>query len=126
MNESPENIRDRRVRILPENALKLFGFCRRSGKLVCGAGQVIASLTGKRPPCAVVIASDASERTRKQLAGKCSYRGVMLAETAATGEKLAHILGKTGVVMAAGAADPTIGKEIIRLTDEYEGKSNKQ
>ncbi len=106
------------IKIIPDSALKLLGFCRRSGKMVCGAGQVLASVSGKRPPLVVVMASDASERTKKQLSDKCSYRGVRLTAATIGGEELAKLLGKTGAVMAAGATDPAIAAQIIRLTDE--------
>ncbi|MBE6708755.1 MAG: hypothetical protein E7578_05890 [Ruminococcaceae bacterium] len=106
----------RDIPTMPEKALKLLGFCRRSGKLVCGAGQVLASVSGKRPPFVAVIASDASERTEKQLFDKCSHRGVKLFRADVTGEEMAHLFGKTGAVMAAGATDQGIASQIIRLT----------
>ena len=105
------------IPVMPESAMKLLGFCRRSGKLICGAGQVLAAVTGKRAPGVVVIASDASERTTKQLFDKCSYKGVKLYRANATGEEMAHLFGKSSVVMAAGATDPGIASQIIRLTE---------
>lgn len=118
MSETSEISRERSISLMPDNALRLLGFCRRSGKIVCGAGQVLAAVTGKRPPSVVVIASDASERTEKQLFDKCSYRGVRLVRANADGEEFARLLGKSGVVMAAGATDPGIAAQIIRLADE--------
>ncbi len=118
MSETSEMVRERSIPMMPDKALKLLGFCRRSGKIVCGAGQVLATVTGKRPPSVAVIASDASDRTEKQLFDKCSYRGVKLLRTTVGGEELAHLLGKNGVVMAAAATDPGIAAQIIRLTDE--------
>ena len=118
MRESGDVSRDRHIPHLPEKGLKLLGFCRRSGKIVCGASQVLAAVTGKRPPIVAVIASDASERTKKQLFDKCSFRDVMLARADVTGEELARLLGKTGAVMAAGATDPAIGAQICRLIRE--------
>ena len=112
----------RDIPYLPESGVKLLGFCRRCGKIVCGAGQVLAAVTGKRPPEVVVIASDASDRTEKQLYDKCSYRAVTITRTSYTGEELAHLLGKEGVVMAAGATDPGIARQIIRqLPSETDG-----
>ena len=114
MSENPV-VRDERViPVLPDAAVKLFGFCRRSGRIVCGAGQVLASVTGRRPPFVVVIASDASDRTEKQIYDKCSFRDVKLVRTVLTGAELAHLLGKDGVVMAAGATDSAIAAQIIR------------
>lgn len=113
-----EKTEGRVIPVIPEGAVKLLGFCRRSGKIVCGAGQVIAAVTSKKPPVVVVMASDVSDRTEKQISDKCTYRKVKLYRTVMTGEELAHFLGKTGVVMAAGATDPAIATQIIRLTDE--------
>lgn len=118
MSDASSTAADRTIPTLPDKALALLGFCRRNGKIVCGAGQVLAAVTGKRPPYVVVIASDASARTQKQLIDKCSYRGIKLVRASSDGEKLAHFLGKCGVVMAAGATDPAIARQIIRLTDE--------
>lgn len=120
MRENGDSVRDRHIPHLPEKGLKLLGFCRRSGKIVCGASQVLATVTGKRPPIVAVIASDASERTAKQLFDKCSYRDVVLAKADVTGEELARLLGKTGAVMAAGATDPAIGAQICRLIKKSE------
>jgi len=117
MSEPSEN---RIIPLLPDGGLKLLGFCRRSGKIVCGAGQVLAAVTGKRPPSVVVIASDASTRTEKQIYDKCSFREVKLYRTAATGEEMAHLFGKSSVVMAVGATDPGIGGQIVRLAEGSE------
>lgn len=108
------------VRKLPDGAMKLLGFCRRSGKLICGVGQVMAAVTGKRPPAVAVLAADASERTEKQLSDKCSYYGVRLYRAEVSGEELAHVFGKSGTVMAVGAADDGIAKQIIRMVESSE------
>ena len=42
-----------------------------------------------------------------------------------SGEGLAHLLGKSGVVMAAGATDPGIAAQMIRLTDDAEASDTK-
>lgn len=107
----------RNIPLMPDAAVKLLGFCRRSGRLVCGAGQVLAAVSGKRPPNVVVLASDASERTAKQIFDKCSYRSVKLYRVNVTGDELARLFGKSSVVMAAGATDPGIAAQIIRLSD---------
>lgn len=106
---------------LPDGAIKLLGFCRRSGKLICGVGQVMAAVTGKRPPAVAVIAADASERTQKQLSDKCSFYGVRLYRAGVSGDELAHVFGKAGTVMAVCAADDGISKQIIRMAESGEG-----
>lgn len=104
--------------LVPEEALRLLGFCRRSGRVVIGASQVLAAVTGKKPPLIVIVAADASDRTKKQLRDKCSYRGVPVAASRKDGGELARLLGKDGTVMAAGATDAALGGQMIRLTFE--------
>lgn len=120
VSENGDMLPLRRIPDLPEKGLKLLGFCRRSGRIVCGASQVIAAISGKRPPKVAIIASDASERTEKQLYDKCSYRGVALARAGVSGEELAHLLGKTGAIMAVGATDADIGAQMLRLIQNPE------
>ena len=117
MSDSGDVRLDREIAGLPEGALKLLGFCRRSGRIVCGAGQVLSAVSGKRPPGMVVIASDASYRTVKQVCDKCDYRGIKVARTSLTGGELARLLGKTGCLMAVGSADPAISAQIVRMLE---------
>lgn len=118
MTDPAENIRECAIPQIPDSAMKLLGFCRRSGRIVCGAGQVLSAMTGKHPPMVVVIASDASDRTVKQLRDKCSFRNIKLARASCTGEEFAALLGKSGVVMAAGATDTGIAARMICLIEE--------
>ena len=124
MSDNSEFSSVRHIPDLPEAGLKLLGFCRRSGKLVMGAGQVLSQITGKRPPAVAVIAADASERTEKHLYDKCSYRNIILARASVTGEEMAHLLGKSGVVMACGVGDSGIAAQIIRLMGESAGSQS--
>ena len=56
--------------------LGMIGLAKRAGYLLCGTDAVISSAaSGKKPPL-VVCASDASERTKKQLSDKCATYGV--------------------------------------------------
>lgn len=100
----------------PESAVKLLGFAARSRRIVCGAGQVISQITSRTSPAIVVIASDASERTRKQLTDKCRSHGVTAVRTALDGAALAELLGKSSSVAAAAPTDRSIASEIARRT----------
>lgn len=109
--EAPESLPE-----TTEQAVKLLGFAARSRRIVCGAGQVIAQITSRTPPTVAVIASDASERTLKQLTDKCRSHGVRAVRTKLTGAELADLLGKGGATMAAAPTDQSIASEIVRLT----------
>jgi ribosomal protein L7Ae-like RNA K-turn-binding protein len=101
--------------ILPPEGIRFLGLCRRCGKVVMGAGQVLAAVTGKKVPAVVIVAADASERTKKQLRDKCSHRNIPTLSCRQNGEELAHFLGKEGVVMAVGVTDQSMGRRIISL-----------
>ena len=76
--------------------LSYVGFARKSGSVAVGSDAVLAEVRrGGKPPL-VLIAADASERTKKQISDKCRYYKADLIEDAATGDELAAALGKSG------------------------------
>lgn len=106
---------------VPESAIRLLGFAARSRKLLCGASRVLAQITSKEPPTIVIIAADASARTRKQLTDKCRYRKIPVAMTSLTGDELAATLGSSASVMAASPTDRSICAEILKSIEEFGG-----
>ena len=80
---------------------KLIGLCRAAGGVTVGFDAVLAEVRAKRAKF-VLIASDASARTRKQLKDKCGTYRVTCFEGAYTSEGLAKMLGRrSGCVAAA-------------------------
>jgi len=114
MTEDTKNT-DLSFPVLPDEGIRFLGLCRRCGKVVMGAGQVLEAITGKKAPSVVIVAADASERTKKQLRDKCSHRNIPAFSCRRSGEELARLLGKEGVVMAVGVTDGAMGKRIIGL-----------
>ena len=80
---------------------KLIGLCRAAGGVTVGFDAVMAEIRGGRAKF-VLIASDASDRTRKQLSDKCKYYHVTCFEGAYSSEALSEMLGRrSGCVAAA-------------------------
>ncbi len=102
---------------LPDSALPYLGFCRRSGRVIIGTDAIITALRGKRPPYLVIVSSDASERTSKQLSDKCASYSVPALVSSKTGEETARLLGKSGTVMAVAATDEGLAAQMLRLAD---------
>ena len=77
-----------------ERVLSLLGLVRRAGGAVTGSDRVLAAVrTGRGEVAAVLIASDASARTSKQIADKCAFYGVRCANLGADSAALASRLG---------------------------------
>ncbi len=59
---------------------KLIGLCRAAGGVACGTDAALGEVRRGRAKF-VLIASDVSDRTRKQLTDKCKYYHVTCFET---------------------------------------------
>ena len=80
---------------------RLIGLCRAAGGVTVGFDAVLGEVRGGRAKF-VLIASDASDRTRKQLSDKCRYYHVTCFEGAYSSEELSGMLGRrSGCVAAA-------------------------
>ncbi len=79
---------------------KLIGLCRAAGGVTMGAEAVLDEVRRGRAKF-VLLASDASARTRKQITDKCNYYHVKLIDGTYTGEALAGMLGKHSCCAAA-------------------------
>ena len=79
---------------------KLIGLCRVAGGVTVGFDAVMAEIRGGRAKF-VLVASDASDRTRKQLHDKCNYYHVTIFDGTYSSARLAEILGKQSLCAAA-------------------------
>lgn len=96
--------------------LGMLGLAKRAGKLVAGTDAVIAAVASQKKPDLCVCASDASERTKKQLADKCAFYGVTLVTVASAKDELASALGKKdGQTSACAVCDRGMAEKIILL-----------
>lgn len=88
-----------------QNFARYLGLCKRAGGVIRGGETILRAVrsdsAGKRPVL-VLIASDASDRTAKQLADKCRYYSVPCFRCDADSFRLAEITGFTSPCAALG------------------------
>ena len=94
--------------------LSLLGLIMKSGNIVSGEDTVLGEIK-KKNLSLVIVASDASENTKKKFRDKCSYRGVSMVEFS-TKETLGSALGK-GIRSVVGIKDSKISKKIKGLME---------
>ena len=103
--------------------LRFTGLCKRAGGVVRGADVIAASL--KKSAC-VLIASDASERTVKQITDKCRSAGVPCVTIGADKYDLAHAIGASSpcaavcVLAGKGPADVVRSMVTAEIADTTE------
>ena len=98
-------------------ALRMLGFAKRARKLAVGTDASLNAVR-KGKAALVALASDASERTRKQVADKCAFYGVTLVVLEADRSALAEALGsKDGQTSACAVTDRGMAIKIHSLTN---------
>lgn len=97
--------------------LRMLGLARRARRLAVGTDSVLnAARSGKA--ALVVLASDSSERTKKQIGDKCAAYGVPLVAPDADRQTLADALGfKDGQISACAVTDRNMAIKIQSLTN---------
>ena len=98
---------------IKRKVLSYLGFAKKSGRVLVGQSAVT---DGARSGAAraVILASDASERTKKQINDKCSSHGVKIAPVALTGDEIARALGSGMTVSAAAVTDAGLASAILK------------
>lgn len=92
----------------------LLGLAMRAGALVCGESKVTNAVRSEK--CSLlIVASDASENTKKKFGNMSSFRSVKIIFPAGKAE-LGKILGKTSVVSAA-VNDEGFASQLYLLSD---------
>jgi ribosomal protein L7Ae-like RNA K-turn-binding protein len=89
--------------VIPKSALGLLGLGARGGGLVIGTSGVRAALQ-QDELALVIVASDASQRTRDKVVRLASAKGVQVA-TGPNAVELGQRLGRPGTVQAVGVLD---------------------
>lgn len=101
-----------------DRALGMLGLAKRAGYLVCGTDAVISAVASKKKPALVVCASDASDRTKKQLSDKCATYEVAYMEVPCEKDILARSIGKKdSQISAAAVCDRGMAEKIIILVN---------
>lgn len=82
-------------------ALPTLLLCRKAGGVTAGVGAALDAVRSAKKPECVILASDASDRTKKQVGDKCAFYGVPLFEADVTAEELGEFLGTRSLCAAA-------------------------
>ncbi|NLC41501.1 MAG: 50S ribosomal protein L7ae [Erysipelothrix sp.] len=99
---------------LSPQVLNRLGISQAAGKLASGE-QVMKSIRSKDAKL-VIIASDASDRTKKQLTNKCTFYNIQFVISFTIAE-LSHAIGKTNRV-AVSILDSRFAKMILKENEE--------
>ena len=92
-----------------QKVYSLVGLCKRAGKVVCGEGAVKDSIRYGKAQL-VIIATDASDNTKKSITNSCKYYGVEY-YIQGTKETIGHSVGNSYNAVVA-ITDPGFAKSI--------------
>ena len=96
--------------------LRMLGLARRARRLAVGTEATLGAIRKDGASATVAVASDASERTKKQIGDKCASHGAHLISLGATRAQLAAALGsKDGQTSACAVTDRHMAKKIDDL-----------
>lgn len=82
------------------NKLNTLGLCKRAGKLITGFDPVVEELAkAKSKAAGIMLASDISAKTRKEILFQAEKYNVKTAELNATMDEVGSVIGKrTGII----------------------------
>lgn len=89
------------------------GFARRAGRVEIGVEQSTSASRRHGERCTVILASDASERTKKQVRDKCAATGAPLIDGVLSSDEIALTVGKRMNVSAAAITDKELASAAI-------------
>lgn len=99
-----------------EKIFGMLGLARRAGKLIYGSDAAVNAVRSGKAK-AVILAADASDRTKKLMRNKCASFEMPLFEVEAGCEELGKKLGKSGISVL-GISDINFAKAIINLINK--------
>ena len=101
-----------------EKILAYLGFAAASRTAVTGTDPVLDEIRRAKKDTCVVMASDVSERTEKQIADKCAFYKVPLVRLNVNMDEVGRHTGKKHPVAAVAVKNPSLTQEILKCTDE--------
>ena len=100
---------------MKEKFLSMLGLCRRAGKLVWGYDQVVEAVKADKAS-GVIVASDISEKTIKNIKFETDKKGLEMARTEISKEELSFYAGVRAGVFAV--CDKGFFKKLNELNSE--------
>lgn len=101
-----------------EKILKYAGLAAASRSLVCGSDLVMKEIRKKGGALCVLLSSDASDRTKKQIRDKCAFYNVFLCELDCDMYDLAKRFGKLSPQAVVAVKNPGLCREIKKCAAE--------
>lgn len=100
--------------------LSYLGLAAASRTAVTGTELVLSEVRrGKKGVC-VLMSSDVSERTAKQITDKCTFYKVPLIKLACDMYEVGKRTGKKHPVAAAAVTNPSLTRQILKCTEDNE------
>jgi len=102
----------------PENEKKLYGMiglAARARRIITGVELINTDLRGKRTVKLVLVASDASENSKKRTVNCCRYYNTEYIENAVKKGDAAHAVGKPGEISAIAICDDGFASAIKKI-----------
>ena len=97
--------------------LSLLGFAARGRKLICGTDLCRDSIR-RGVAIITIVASDASENTKKRIIDACRYYGSDMCVAPVASAELSHMIGKTGEIMVISVTDRHFADGIAALFED--------
>ncbi len=101
-----------------ENILKYAGLAAAQRSVVCGSDLVMKEIRKKGGAICVLLSSDASERTKKQIKDKCAFYNVFLCCLDCDMETLGKRFGKLSPTAVAAVTNPGLCRQIKEIAAE--------
>ena len=105
---------------IKKKASAYLGLARRCGGAAVGTEAVMAEIrrAGASGRTAVILAADASGRTKKQIEDKCTFYGVAHFTYGLTSDEIARAVGKQMTVSAVAVTEGHLASALKGLNDE--------
>ena len=99
-----------------EKILSTLGLCAKAGKLIFGVPMICEAMKKRQKPALVIIACDASEKTRNKLLFKSEFYEIKAIVSEATKDELSQIVGKECDIAATAITDEGFAAELLKLS----------
>ena len=101
-----------------DKILTYLGLASAKRSVVLGSDLVLKEIRKQKGGICVILACDASERTKKQITDKCSFYNIALINAECDMETLGKRVGKISPVAVAAVCDKGLSAQIIKCAAE--------
>ncbi len=116
-----------------ERLAGMLGLATRAGKLIIGSNLTVAAVReaeylkkGKKTPHLVLLATDASDNTKKKIQNCCTYHQVAYFVIPLSASELGHAIGNGMDVSAVGIADVGFSEAVKKILLQYSNADKPQ